>query len=155
SQRIGRNVVDNFRAAIQRDKHKEGYIIAFSFGRGAKEEVARLGNEEGIHIHLVEAGEIVRINRRPLVEILYVEKSGRNVVITAEAKDPDKNNIVLWNWYVDSKLVYTDVVCQRKGKDKEAAISSLAIRYREPVKVRVVATDSLGGSGVSQENRTR
>ncbi len=152
SRRIGRNVVDNFRAAIQRDKHTEGYIIAFSFGTGARNEAARLKNEEDIHITLVEAGEIVKINHRPLVEIVEMEKGEKNVTITAEAKDPDKNNIVLWNWYIEGKLVHTDIVCQRKGKDKnEPTLSSIAFKYSGPVKVRVVATDSLGGSGESRK----
>ena len=41
SQRIGRNVVDNCETAIRRARHDRGYIIAFSFGKGAREEVAR------------------------------------------------------------------------------------------------------------------
>ena len=53
SENIGRNVIDNFLSAVKRadkklydknieDKKPIGYIIAFSFGRGAIEEVARL-----------------------------------------------------------------------------------------------------------------
>lgn len=41
SDKIGRNVVDNFETAIQRDGKHKGYIIGFSFTRGAYEEAAR------------------------------------------------------------------------------------------------------------------
>jgi DNA modification methylase len=44
SERVGRNVVDNFKSAIQRDGRAAGTIVALSFGRGAYEEVARLRN---------------------------------------------------------------------------------------------------------------
>ncbi|MDR3340410.1 MAG: hypothetical protein LBT25_10040 [Candidatus Symbiothrix sp.] len=54
SDNIGRNVIDNFFADVQRNDQKlfdkniaenkpVGYIIAFSFGRGTVEEVARFG----------------------------------------------------------------------------------------------------------------
>lgn len=54
SEGIGRNIVDNFETAIQRESRKKGYIVAFSFGRGAREEVARARSHEGLDIELVE-----------------------------------------------------------------------------------------------------
>jgi len=42
SEHVGRNVVDNFETTIRRVKKDIGYIIAFSFGKGAHEEVARV-----------------------------------------------------------------------------------------------------------------
>lgn len=54
SEGIGRNVVDNFETAINRDRRKKGYIVALSFGRGAKEEVARAKAHEGLDIELIE-----------------------------------------------------------------------------------------------------
>lgn len=53
SSGIGRNVVDNFQAAIRRTKKTRGYIVAFSFGKGAYEEAARLKRETGVEIVLV------------------------------------------------------------------------------------------------------
>jgi hypothetical protein len=50
SDSVGRNVVDNFEAAVERAGKDKGYIVAFSFTRGAREEVARpcsLGEEDG------------------------------------------------------------------------------------------------------------
>jgi len=63
SESIGRNVVDNFETALRRYyKHKtkdmNGYIVAFSFGKGAREEVAR-AKKEGINITLVTVQDIL------------------------------------------------------------------------------------------------
>ncbi len=63
SERIGRNVIDNFETALRRYyKHKikdmNGYIVAFSFGKGAREEVAR-AKKEGINITLVTVQDIL------------------------------------------------------------------------------------------------
>ncbi len=52
SETIGRNVIDNFETAMRRMNKKKGYVVAFSFGRGAVEEVARVKNQEGIEIIL-------------------------------------------------------------------------------------------------------
>ena len=52
SEDIGRNVIDNFETAIRRMNKKKGYVVAYSFGRGAVEEVARVKNQEGIEITL-------------------------------------------------------------------------------------------------------
>jgi DNA modification methylase len=59
SERIGRNVVDNFETALRRAKRNKGLIVAFSFGRGAKEEVARVRNQDGIDIELKTVAEIM------------------------------------------------------------------------------------------------
>jgi len=40
SEDVGRNVIDNFETAIKRANKKRGIIVAFSFGKGAYEEVA-------------------------------------------------------------------------------------------------------------------
>jgi site-specific DNA-methyltransferase (adenine-specific) len=88
SDNIGRNVVDNFLSAVQRydkklfDKNVEaakpvGFIIAFSFGKGAIEEVARLKNKEGINIKLVTVEEIVPISKKPTITI-EVNELGRD-----------------------------------------------------------------------------
>ena len=80
SDTIGRNVVDNFLSAIQRydkrlfDKNREeakpaGYIIAFSFGKGAIEEVARLKNSENVVIKLVRVEDIVPIAKKPTLRV--------------------------------------------------------------------------------------
>jgi DNA modification methylase len=59
SESVGRNVVDNFETALRRARRNKGLIIAFSFGRGAKEEVARVRNKDGIDIELKTVAEIM------------------------------------------------------------------------------------------------
>ncbi len=59
SEQIGRNVVDNFVAAMQRQQKQKGYIIGLSFGTGAVKEVHRLKNVEGIEIVLVTLEEVM------------------------------------------------------------------------------------------------
>lgn len=69
SDSIGRNVVDNFETALRRyykesnktfseQKRFPGFIVAFSFGKGAYEEVAR-AKREGFEIELVEVQDIL------------------------------------------------------------------------------------------------
>lgn len=52
SEDIGRNIIDNFETAIRRVKKNKGIIVAFSFVRGAYEEVARAKIHDGIEIEL-------------------------------------------------------------------------------------------------------
>ncbi len=59
SEDIGRNVIDNFETAIRRAKKTKGMIVAFSFGKGAYEEVARVKNSEGIEITLKTTKELI------------------------------------------------------------------------------------------------
>lgn len=63
SEGIGRNVVDNFETALRRHygpnvRPMKGYIVAFSFGKGVYEEVARV-KKEGIEIKLVTVQDIL------------------------------------------------------------------------------------------------
>ena len=59
SEGVGRNVIDNFETAMDRVKKKKGYIVAFSFGKGAYEEVARIKNEKNIYIILRTVQELL------------------------------------------------------------------------------------------------
>ena len=59
SEKVGRNVVDNFETAIERAGKKSGAIVAFSFGRGAHEEVARVERSKGVTIHLLTVGDLI------------------------------------------------------------------------------------------------
>jgi len=58
SENIGRNVIDNFETAMQRIKKNKGYIIAFSFGKGAYEEVARV-KQDGLFIELLTIDKLL------------------------------------------------------------------------------------------------
>jgi len=61
SEGVGQNIVDNFETAIRRQHKKKGYIIAFSFAKGAYyEEAARVKIEgkDSLDIILVRVDEI-------------------------------------------------------------------------------------------------
>ena len=58
SEKVGRNVVDNFETAMQRANEKKGFIVAFSFTKGAYEEVARIRNK--LNIKLVTVRQLQR-----------------------------------------------------------------------------------------------
>ena len=59
SKSVGRNIVDNFETAIERADRKAGYIVAFSFTRGAREEVARAKTAKDFDIKLVEVSKLL------------------------------------------------------------------------------------------------
>ncbi len=153
SERVGRNVVDNFSAALRRVKKTKGTIIAFSFTRGAHNEAARLQNEGEFEIDLIAANTVVSINRRPKVSIgeMTVSEDKKWILIRAHAVDPEQNKITVWNWYVEGRLKDTDVVCQRKVKNRDPAYSEFELRYDRPVKVRATATDDFGMTGWSEK----
>jgi len=56
SESVGRNVIDNFETALKRANYKRGYIIAFSFSKGAYEEVARINAE--LEIKLIKVSDL-------------------------------------------------------------------------------------------------
>lgn len=62
SDNVGRPIVDNFVAALQRQKDSKGMIIAFSFTSGAVDEVARLKREDGINIELIKCSDLIAGN---------------------------------------------------------------------------------------------
>jgi len=77
---IGRNVIDNLKSSAERadkrlfhknikEKKPVGYVIAFSFGKGAIAEVARLKLEDNIIIELVTVEKIVPIAMKPKVTV--------------------------------------------------------------------------------------
>ncbi|HLK96904.1 MAG TPA: PKD domain-containing protein, partial [Hymenobacter sp.] len=51
-----------------------GFIIAFSFGKGAIEEVARLKNSENVIIKLVRVEEIVPIAKKPTLRVTLTDQ---------------------------------------------------------------------------------
>jgi DNA modification methylase len=58
STHVGRNVVDNFETAIERAGKKSGVIVAFSFSKGARGEVAR-ARSSGFNIRLLLVSDLV------------------------------------------------------------------------------------------------
>ena len=58
SENVGRNVVDNFETALSRGKFIKGFIVAFSFSKGAHEEAARV-KSGGVEIRLIEVEDLL------------------------------------------------------------------------------------------------
>jgi DNA modification methylase len=58
SDRVGREVIDAFETAVRREGVHKGYVIAFSFTKGAYDEVARV-RREGLEIALVTVATLL------------------------------------------------------------------------------------------------
>jgi hypothetical protein len=135
SESIGRNVVDNFLSAVKRydktnfEKNKKakepiGYIIAFSFGKGAIQEVARLKNSEGVTIELVEVGQIIPLAEKPRLtleaEDLGTQGEERQIKLTAKGHSPAGVQFYAWDFSYDGKQFSADVLFDKKGKQRHA-----------------------------------
>lgn len=62
SDNIGRDVVMNFYAAMDNAKKNIGFLIAFSFGSGAKEQVAKYKLDGKMDIKLITIDELCKTN---------------------------------------------------------------------------------------------
>jgi hypothetical protein len=60
SDDIGRNVIDNFETAMRRKKKARGIIVAFSFGKGAYEEIARAKLHDELDIKALAIKELLK-----------------------------------------------------------------------------------------------
>lgn len=82
SERIGRNTVDNFETAIRRAEKHKGFIVAFSFGKGAVEEAARSKGTDA-EVYLVKVEDLLRV--ADLLEAAEINNVQPD--LTAEAPD--------------------------------------------------------------------
>jgi DNA modification methylase len=83
SESVGRNVVDNFETAIRRSGSVKGYIIAFSFTRGAREEVARVRWHEKIDIQLVTVASLLEERAEDLGPLIPAEATVTDLPLAA------------------------------------------------------------------------
>lgn len=134
SDNIGRNVIDNFHSSIMRydkalyEKNKAagdpvGFIIAFSFGKGAIQEVARLKNEENITIKLVTVEEIVPIAKKPKLNVSIKdlgadEKGHREIEFTAEAESETEIEFFAFDfdYNEETKIFSAEEILNKEGK---------------------------------------
>jgi hypothetical protein len=157
SDTIGRNVIDNFKSAAERfDKNlfeknisegkPAGYIIAFSFGRGAVEEVARLKLKNNIIIELVTVDKIVPIAKKPAlsIEIIQSVRTEKEVwEIALIAKGVSEAGIEFYSWDFDynaEKGFKASVLIDKAGHQ--------TVRFRaglHTIAVKVVDNDGLEG----------
>jgi hypothetical protein len=104
------------------DEKPTGYIIAFSFGRGAVEEVARLKLKENIIIELVTVDRIVPIAKKPTVkveinELSREEKAGSEIEFIAVGQSESGIEFYSWNFNYNSEQGFkADVMIDKAGK---------------------------------------
>lgn len=86
SDSVGREVVDQFETAVERSGSKAGLIVAFSFTRGAREEVARVKAERGIDIRLTRVTDLIEAKgTRPVDVPEVIPERPREAVPSAAA----------------------------------------------------------------------
>ena len=155
SDNIGRNIIDNFKSAVERadkklykknikDKSPVGYIIAFSFGKGATEEAARLKNREGITIRLVRVNEIVPIATKPTITIKMQgqerdAKGNCKIDFSAEGKSAAGINFYSWDFDYDAEKGFRASVMI----DKDGRRSHTLPPGEHTVAVKVIDNDGL------------
>jgi len=149
SDNIGRNVIDNFKSACERYDKKRfehskakgesaGVIIAFSFGKGAVQEVARLKNEENIIIELVRVEEIVPIAKKPKLTVSFKDlgtdkKDLREIEFSAKGESESGIEFYAWDWeYDEEKPVFRpEILRDREGRQTrkfKAGIHCIAVK---------------------------
>ena len=156
SDNIGRNVIDNFLSAVQRydknlfsknvkEKKPVGYIIAFSFGRGAIEEASRLNTMDKIIIKLVKVEDIVPIAIKPSIGVHVNElsrdgKGVRQIEFIACGDSAAGIEFYSWDFNYDpeKKKFKAQVLLDKEGKQ----IVSLKAGTHH-IAVKVVDNDGL------------
>ena len=169
SDNVGRNVIDNFFAAVQRsdkklyeknikDKKPIGYIIAFSFGRGAVAEAARLSVKENIIINLVTVDRIVPIASGPTEIAVKMRDLSRDtkgsVEIEFSAKVKSESEIEFFSWDFDydmEKGFKATVMIDKDGCVKhtfKAGVHTVAVKVIDNEGLECIETVRLKVNGV-------
>jgi DNA modification methylase len=86
SERVGRNVVDNFETAMRRAKMDTGWIFAFSFTKDAREEVARAKWQDALTIHPVPVKELLAAKPRGPLRLMSAPASVTELPLPAMRK---------------------------------------------------------------------
>ena len=128
SDDIGRNVIDNFKSACERydkklyEKNRSenksiGYIIAFSFGKGAIQEVARLHNQDNIIIKLIKVEDLIPISKKPslVIKAKNLGKSTKGITsIEFTGDGQSEAGIEFYSWDFNYKEKFTATVFRDK-----------------------------------------
>ncbi|MDR2146054.1 MAG: PKD domain-containing protein, partial [Tannerella sp.] len=121
-----------------------GHIIAFSFGKGAVEEVARLKLKENIIIELVTVDKIVPIAKKPTITVEINElsrdaKGIREIEFTAAGQSEAGIEFYSWDFdYNPEKGFKADVMIDKEGKQTAKLKAGL-----HTIAVKVVDNDGL------------
>jgi hypothetical protein len=148
-------VIDNFLSAVKRadkklydknieDKKPIGHIIAFSFGKDAVQEVARLKNQENIIINLVKVEDIVPIAKKPTITVEIHElsrdaKGIRETGFTATAQSEAGIEFYSWDFNYNAEQGFkAAVMIDKEGKQTAKLKAGL-----HHIAVKVVDNDGL------------
>ncbi|MDR0569421.1 MAG: hypothetical protein LBG87_09485, partial [Spirochaetaceae bacterium] len=133
SEKIGVSVVKNFSVSAKQyhkilfeknvaEKKPVGYIIAFSFGKGAIEEAARLKNSEDILIELVPVEKIVTLSVKPAIvlrvnELEQYADGSRKIECIALGSSSAGIEFYSWDFsYNSEKKFKPQIVLDKAGK---------------------------------------
>ncbi|MEI6705646.1 MAG: hypothetical protein WCK96_00775 [Methylococcales bacterium] len=135
SDNIGRNVIDNFLSACRRyygvQTHEFGFqnkiygvIIAFSFGKGATQEVARLKNQENIIIQLLKVEDIIPIAKKPTLSVAFNNcgldaKNLRKIEFIATGTSEAGIEFYAWDWSYENQQFNFAIVNDKIGKQNQ------------------------------------
>ncbi len=130
SDNIGVNVIKNFLSSCQINEPKLyekkksdgepiGYIIAFSFSRGAINETAKIKNDIGAIIELVPVENIVAIAKKPKLSVKFndkgVDSKGLREIEFFASADTEIE-IFAWDWnYEEGKPFKAEVLIDKSG----------------------------------------
>jgi DNA modification methylase len=162
SDNIGRNVIDNFKSAVERfdknlfeknvaAKKPVGYIIAFSFGKGAIEEAARLKIDENIIIKLLRVDEIVPIATKPAIgvhinELERGDKGIRKIELIATGQSPAGIEFYSWDFNYDSEKGFRPaIIIDKEGRQIQSFKTGV-----HTIAVKVVDNDGLENMEIVQ-----
>jgi site-specific DNA-methyltransferase (adenine-specific) len=168
SENVGRNVIDNFKSAAERadrklyaanrkDKKPVGYIIAFSFGKGAIEEVARLKLKENVIIKLIEIAEFIPMATKPVVTIKIKElerdgKGNSKIEFTAAGKSEAGIEFYAWDFSFDEEKGFKpEEILNKSGKQTwtfKAGVHTIAVKAVDNDGLESIETIRLKVNGV-------
>ncbi|MDR0525261.1 MAG: site-specific DNA-methyltransferase [Spirochaetaceae bacterium] len=156
SKDIDVNVVKNFYVSAEQynkfrfdknlaEKKPVGYIIAFSFGKGAVQEAARLKNTKDVLIKLVSVKEIIPLAVKPTVtlrinELEKNEDGSRKIAFVAEGISSAGIEFYSWDFSYDTekKKFKPQVLLDKAGKQ------SITLKPgKHNIAVKVVDNDGL------------
>jgi len=127
---IGREVLDSFVTAIQRDdkalfeKNKKegqvcGFIIGFDFSKDLVNEVAALENRESIIIKLKYIKDIIPYSNPPKVDVSKEELEDLKYKFIAQAESEIGIDFFSWDFKHAEKEFKADVIMDKKGEQEK------------------------------------
>ncbi|MDR2496732.1 MAG: hypothetical protein LBD21_06355 [Tannerellaceae bacterium] len=172
SDNVSREVIDKFPTAAKRydaslfDKNVKngmpvGYVIAFSFGRGAVEEVARLKLKENIIVELVTVDRIIPLSRKPNITVEVNELSRnaggeRDIEFIATAGSDAGIEFYSWDFDYDESKGFKPIVIRdlegRQQRRLTAGYHNIAVKAVDNNGLESLETIKLKVNGVLERN---